>query len=87
MPAGWDNWSMRALQVRSESKVSMRSLLAFDPKRRTIFLMAGNKAAESQQVPALPKCGVPAPRAGPGDLLPGAAGHPWYTALGSCPDG
>jgi hypothetical protein len=43
MPAGWDNWSMRALQVRSESKVSMRSLLAFDPKRRTIFLMAGKQ--------------------------------------------
>ena len=31
--------------------------------RRTIFLMAGNKTAESQQVPALPKCGVPAPKA------------------------
>ncbi len=26
-------------------------------------------------------------KAGPDDLLTGAAGHPWYTALGSCPDG
>lgn len=28
-----------------------------------------------------------AQQAGPGDLLAGAAGHLWYTALGSCPGG
>ncbi len=28
---GWDNWSMPALPVRGESKMSMRPLQVFDP--------------------------------------------------------
>ena len=36
---------MRALRVRSESKVSMRPLLAFDPRRWTIFLGGGETPA------------------------------------------
>jgi hypothetical protein len=40
--------NMRELRPRSGSRVSIRMLFAFDPGRRAIFLVAGNKAAEHQ---------------------------------------
>jgi hypothetical protein len=36
--------NMRELRPRSGSRVSIRMLFAFDPARRAIFLVAGNKA-------------------------------------------
>lgn len=39
---------MRELRPRSGSRVSIRMLFVFDPRRRAIFLVAGNKAAGSQ---------------------------------------
>ena len=55
--------------------------LAGRPARRA------EQAAESRQVSALPSVAFQPRNAGPGGLLTGAAGHPWYTALGSCPGG
>jgi hypothetical protein len=40
--------NMRELRPRSGSTVSIRILFVFDPKRRVLLLVAGNKAAESQ---------------------------------------
>jgi len=38
--------------VRSESKSGHTAALVFNPKRPTIFVIAGNKAAEPREVPA-----------------------------------
>ena len=40
--------NMRELRPRSGSTVSIRMLFVFDPGRRAIFLVAGNKAAGRQ---------------------------------------
>jgi hypothetical protein len=40
--------NMRELRARSGSRVSIRLLFIFDPRRRAIFLVAGDKAAEGQ---------------------------------------
>jgi hypothetical protein len=40
--------NLRELRPRSGSKVSIRMLFAFDPVRRAIFLVAGNKAEGHQ---------------------------------------
>lgn len=40
--------NMRELRPRSGSRVNIRLLFAFDPKRRAIFLVAGNKADQRQ---------------------------------------
>ncbi|MEQ8147447.1 type II toxin-antitoxin system RelE/ParE family toxin [Streptomyces sp. OP7] len=39
---------MRELRPRSGTTVSIRMLFVFDPERRAIFLVAGNKAARRQ---------------------------------------
>ncbi|ADD40342.1 type II toxin-antitoxin system RelE/ParE family toxin [Stackebrandtia nassauensis] len=39
---------MRELRARNGSRVSIRLLFAFDPERRAIFLVAGNKAGQRQ---------------------------------------
>jgi hypothetical protein len=39
---------MRELRPRSGSRVSIRLLFAFDPARRAVFLIAGNKAADGK---------------------------------------
>lgn len=40
--------NMRELRPRSGGTVSIRTLFVFDPERRAIFLVAGNKAAGRQ---------------------------------------
>lgn len=40
--------NMRELRPRSGGTVSIRMLFVFDPERRAIFLVAGNKAAGRQ---------------------------------------
>ncbi|MGA5118771.1 type II toxin-antitoxin system RelE/ParE family toxin [Streptomyces pseudogriseolus] len=40
--------NMRELRPRSGGTVSIRMLFVFDPERRAIFLVAGNKAARRQ---------------------------------------
>ena len=40
--------NMLELRPRSGSRVSIRLLFAFDPARRAIFLVAGNKAADGK---------------------------------------
>lgn len=40
--------NMRKLRPRSGGTVSIRMLFVFDPERRAIFLVAGNKAAGRQ---------------------------------------
>ncbi|WP_280176817.1 type II toxin-antitoxin system RelE/ParE family toxin [Stackebrandtia albiflava] len=40
--------NMRELRPRSGSRVSIRMLFVFDPKRRAVFLVAGDKAEEGQ---------------------------------------
>ena len=39
---------MRELRPRSGTAVSIRMLFVFDPERRAIFLVAGNKTARRQ---------------------------------------
>jgi hypothetical protein len=40
--------NMRELRPRSGSRVSIRMLFVFDPTRRAIFLVAGNKASRNR---------------------------------------
>ncbi|WP_307865370.1 type II toxin-antitoxin system RelE/ParE family toxin [Streptomyces montanisoli] len=47
--------NMRELRPRSGGTVSIRLLFVFDPERRAIFLVAGNKAAGRQWAAWYPK--------------------------------
>ncbi|MFD1657600.1 type II toxin-antitoxin system RelE/ParE family toxin [Streptomyces caeni] len=47
--------NMRELRPRSGGAVSIRMLFVFDPERRAIFLVAGNKAAGRQWAAWYPK--------------------------------
>ncbi len=47
--------NMRELRPRSGSTVSIRMLFVFDPERRAIFLVAGNKASGRQWSTWYPK--------------------------------
>jgi hypothetical protein len=47
--------NMRELRPRSGGTVSLRMLFVFDPERRAIFLVAGNKAAGRQWAAWYPK--------------------------------
>ncbi|WP_329118204.1 type II toxin-antitoxin system RelE/ParE family toxin [Streptomyces sp. NBC_01465] len=47
--------NMRELRPRSGSTVSIRMLFVFDPVRRAVFLVAGNKASGRQWTAWYPK--------------------------------
>ncbi|MFB6963803.1 type II toxin-antitoxin system RelE/ParE family toxin [[Kitasatospora] papulosa] len=47
--------NMRELRPRNGSTVSIRMLFAFDPVRRAVFLVAGNKASGRQWAAWCPK--------------------------------
>ncbi|QNE77398.1 addiction module toxin RelE [Streptomyces finlayi] len=47
--------NMRELRPRSGSSVSIRMLFVFDPARRAVFLVAGNKASGRQWTAWYPK--------------------------------